>query len=61
MPPELRKAHDMNDSAVLEAYGFNESMSEEDIVIALMYMYKDITGCDEIGPNGEPIDDPFDY
>ena len=57
MPPELRKAHKLNDSAVLEAYGFEQDTSELDIVIALMYMYKDITGCDEYGPDGELIYD----
>ena len=57
MPPELRKAHELNDSAVLEAYGFKKDTSELDIVIALMYMYKDITGCEEYGPDGELIDD----
>lgn len=61
MPPELRKAHDMNDNAVLDAYGFREKPDETDIVIALMYMYKDITGCDEYGPSGELIYDPFDW
>ena len=53
MPPELRKAHNENDEAVMNAYGFtrhfqNEKFHEEDIVISLMYMYKELTGCKEI-------------
>ena len=41
MPIELLKAHKANDSAVMEAYGFNvETMSEEDCVAELMKMYK---------------------
>ncbi len=53
MPPELRKAHNENDEAVMNAYGFkrhfqNEKFHEEDIVISLMYMYKELTGCEEI-------------
>ena len=61
MPPELRKAHSMNDSAVLDAYGFKEGIRELDIVIDLMYRYKEITGCEEVGLHNELIDDPFDY
>ncbi|MBQ7593954.1 MAG: hypothetical protein IJU48_06340 [Synergistaceae bacterium] len=53
MPPELRKAHNENDEAVMSAYGFkrhfqNEKFHEEDIVISLMYMYKELTGCEEV-------------
>lgn len=52
MPPELRKAHHANDDAVMRAYGFtrryeDENFHEEDIVIQLMYMYKELTGCEE--------------
>jgi hypothetical protein len=42
MPPELRKAHQMNDRAVLRAYGFDTSGSrftEADCVAALMEHY----------------------
>lgn len=43
MPPELRKAHQMNDIAVMEAYGFNwKKMTETDCVAKLMEMYKSI-------------------
>ena len=32
MPPELRKAHRINDAAVMEAYGFRKDMTEPEIV-----------------------------
>ena len=37
----------------MSAYGFkrhfqNEKFHEEDIVISLMYMYKELTGCEEV-------------
>lgn len=41
MPPELRKAHQENDKAVMEAYGFNwRTMTESDCVAELMKMYQ---------------------
>ena len=41
MPPELRKAHQMNDVAVMEAYGFDwRHMTESDCVAKLMEMYQ---------------------
>ena len=41
MPPELLKAHQANDRAVMEAYGFNiKETSEADCVAALMKMYQ---------------------
>lgn len=41
MPPELRKAHQENDKAVMEAYGFNwRNMSESECVAELMKLYK---------------------
>ena len=43
MPAELRKAHQQNDRAVMEAYGFAKDMSESDIVSALLKMYKELT------------------
>ena len=43
MPPELRKAHDRNNAAVMKAYGFPTSMSEADCVAALMKMYQELT------------------
>ncbi len=43
MPPELRKAHDRNNAAVMKAYGFSTSISEADCVAALMKMYQELT------------------
>lgn len=43
MPPELRKAHDRNNAAVMKAYGFPTSMSETECVAALMRMYQELT------------------
>lgn len=41
MPPELRKAHQENDKAVMDAYGFNwRKMSESECVAELMKLYK---------------------
>lgn len=42
MPIELRKAHQENDIAVMNAYGFKVSMSEDEIVAELMKMYQKI-------------------
>lgn len=39
MPIELRKAHQANDKAVMEAYGFDKNLSEEEIVAKLFDMY----------------------
>lgn len=43
MPPELRKAHQANDKAVMKAYGFKNNMSESEIVSELMKMYQELT------------------
>lgn len=43
MPPELRKAHQANDRAVMAAYGFSLKMSESDCVAELMKMYQRLT------------------
>ena len=41
MPPELRKAHQANDRAVMKAYGFDvKTMTESSCVAELMKMYK---------------------
>lgn len=41
MPPELRKAHQANDRAVMKAYGFDvKTMTESGCVAELMKMYK---------------------
>jgi len=43
MPKELRKAHQENDKAVMEAYGFNLKMTESECVAKLMEMYQELT------------------
>ena len=44
MPVELRKAHQANDVAVMEAYGFNwKIMTESECVAELMKMYQLLT------------------
>lgn len=41
MPPELRKAHQENDKAVMEAYGFDwRKMTESECVAELMKLYQ---------------------
>ena len=40
MPVELRRAHQANDRAVMEAYGFNLKMTEQECVAELMRMYQ---------------------
>lgn len=45
MPKELRKAHQENDKAVMEAYGFDwKKMTESDCVAELMRMYEKLAG-----------------
>ncbi len=45
MPPELRKAHQANDKAVMQAYGFDvKTMTESSCVAELMKMYQKLTG-----------------
>ena len=44
MPPELRKAHQQNDKAVMQAYGFDvKTMTEASCVAELMKMYQMLT------------------
>ncbi len=40
MPPELRKAHQLNDKAVMQAYGFSLKMTESECVAELMKLYQ---------------------
>ncbi len=40
MPPELRKAHQENDRAVMQAYGFSTKMTESECVAELFKMYE---------------------
>ena len=45
MPPELRKAHQLNDRAVMEAYGFDlKTTTESTCVAELMEMYQKLIG-----------------
>ena len=41
--PELRKAHQANDKAVMKAYGYAPSMTEPEIVADLMKRYQELT------------------
>ena len=44
MPPELRKAHQQNDKAVMQAYGFDVKTTTEPTCVAkLMKMYQKLT------------------
>ena len=43
MPQDLRKAHDENDRAVLDAYEFPRSITESEIVAKLFEMYQNLT------------------
>ncbi len=44
MPPELRKAHQDNDRAVMQAYGFDiKTTTESSCVAELMKMYQELT------------------
>ena len=43
MPPELRRAHQENDRAVMAAYGFSTKMTESECVAELFKMYQNLT------------------
>jgi hypothetical protein len=44
MPPELRKAHQQNDKAVMQAYGFDvKTTTEASCVAELMKRYQQLT------------------
>ena len=43
MPADLRKAHQANDLAVIQAYGFNPKMTESEIVVELFKSYQSLT------------------
>ena len=43
MPPELRRAHQENDRAVMAAYGFSTKMTESECVAELFKLYQDLT------------------
>lgn len=40
MPNELRNAHKKNDIAVMEAYGFDKNMQEEECASELLKLYQ---------------------
>ena len=42
MPIELRKAHQANDKAVMQAYGFDPKMSESEMVTELFRLYEEL-------------------
>lgn len=42
MPSELRKARQLNDRAVMDAYGFDKKLSESACAAELMRMYQEI-------------------
>ena len=44
MPQELRKAHQANDRAVAEAYGFPPGLAEEEMVARLFEIYSGLAG-----------------
>ena len=43
MPSDLRRAHRDNDIAVLEAYGFDKKITEDEIVAKLFELYQELT------------------
>ena len=43
MPPELRKAHQENDRAVMAAYGFSTKMTESECVAELFRLYQQLS------------------
>lgn len=47
MPDDLKSAHEANDKAVMDAYGFNYDMTEPEIVAELMKMYQKLVGVGE--------------
>ena len=40
MPKELRRAHEANDRAVMEAYDFSPKMSEHELQVTLLKLYE---------------------
>ncbi len=50
MPPELRTAHQKNDIAVMEAYGFDvKTINEAYCAAALMQMYQELVKAQDCG------------
>ncbi|MBR1658110.1 MAG: class I SAM-dependent DNA methyltransferase [Synergistaceae bacterium] len=44
MPPELRRAHQKNDEAVCNAYGWDRNISEDGIAAGLFRLYRELAG-----------------
>lgn len=55
MPPELRKAHEANDKAVMDAYGFNKGMTEADIVAQLFKLYEKLVSSEDANKTDKPV------
>lgn len=53
MPKELREAHEANDKAVMDLYGFTEDMSDADIVAALFDMYAEAVAAADAAEKGK--------
>ena len=47
MPPDLRRAHQLNDFAVMAAYGFAKNITESECVASLMKMYRALTDSEQ--------------
>ena len=45
MPKKLFDAHEANDKAVMNAYGFDKDLTEAEIVAELMKMYQKLCHC----------------
>ena len=55
MPPELRKAHQNNDRAVMEAYGFDwKTMTESECVAELFKMYQKLVEAEQSKGEAKP-------
>ena len=53
MPPELRKAHQQNDKAVMEAYGMPiRDTTEASCVAGLMRRYQALAAAKDMNPKG---------
>ena len=48
MPKDLRRAHEANDRAVMEAYDFPKNMTESEMQEAFLRMYRNLKNFDEI-------------
>ena len=51
MPRDLRRAHEANDRAVMEAYDFPRDMTEQQMFLALQSMYASLLNPFESGKN----------